>query len=68
MQDLFLANITMSELHCEWRNQNNTLLVQMGDIVDRGDSSLEALLCLRHLQSTAAAYGSKVIRLVGSMG
>ena len=43
-----------------------TLLVQMGDIVDRGNGSFEAWNCLRHLQSTASQYNAQVIRLIGS--
>jgi hypothetical protein len=65
--DLFHANITMFKDKCEWKNQQvGTLLVQVGDIVDRGPNALEAWLCLDHLQKTAHTFNSKVVRLIGS--
>jgi hypothetical protein len=66
--DLFHANITMFKDKCEWKNQQvGTLLVQVGDIVDRGQNTLEAWLCLDHLQKTAHIFNSKVVRLIGSI-
>ena len=63
---LYEANITSSIEHCEWKNQpaEGTLLVQVGDIVDRGHQAFQAWVCLEHLQSTAPA-GSSVVRLIG---
>lgn len=67
LQDLFAANITTSTEGCDWKRQDvPTLLVQMGDMVDRGPGALESLECLRHLQATAADFNSKVVRLLGS--
>ena len=43
-----------------------TLLVQMGDIVDRGNGSTLAWRCIRHLQSSAAQYNGQVVRILGS--
>ncbi len=42
-----------------------TLLVQVGDIVDRGPQATEAWECLKHLQATSPE-GSAVVRLVGN--
>jgi hypothetical protein len=44
-----------------------TVLVQMGDLVDRGPQALEAYECMQHLQRTAPDFDSKVVRLIGSM-
>eukprot|EP01036_Dinobryon_divergens_P036455 gene36455-47466_t len=65
--DLFLANITVSDTNCEWKSQSvKTLLVQMGDIVDRGNGSTLAWRCLRHLQASAAQHNGQVVRLLGN--
>jgi len=63
---LHKSNITISLESCEWRSQQRegTLLVQVGDIVDRGPGALQAWTCLEHLQRTAPV-GSNVIRLIG---
>jgi hypothetical protein len=67
MIDLFNSNITTSLDSCEWKEQPiSTLLVQMGDIVDRGAGAYEAWKCLRKLQSNAHLHSSKVVRLLGS--
>lgn len=67
LTDLFAANITTAPTACEWKAQEvPTLLVQMGDMVDRGPGALESLECLRHLQATASDFNSKVVRLLGS--
>ena len=63
---LHWSNITLEPLVCEWKIQEeNVILVQVGDIVDRGAYATEAWNCLRYLQESAPA-GSKVIRLVGN--
>jgi hypothetical protein len=69
LADLFAANITQSADVCEWKSQSpyGTILVQVGDIVDRGPHATEAFNCLRHLQAAASDHNSKVIRLIGSM-
>lgn len=69
---LYYSNITISINECIWKPQVNidhkgTILIQVGDIVDRGPQALEALLCLQNLQKNAYLYNSKVIRLLGSM-
>lgn len=51
---------------CQWNVQAHILLIQMGDVIDRGRYSTEAVHCLRHLQATADQYQSKVIRLLGN--
>jgi 2',3'-cyclic-nucleotide 2'-phosphodiesterase (5'-nucleotidase family) len=67
LENLFTSNITTSAASCQWKHQNfPTLLVQSGDIVDRGSGSLEALECLRSLQDSAAAYNAEVVRMFGS--
>lgn len=67
LEDLFYANITTSISSCSWRSQTTpTLVVQMGDMVDRGAGALESLECLRTLQSTASDFNAKVVRLLGS--
>lgn len=67
LEDLFAANITSSPHSCLWKPQPSpTLLVQMGDMVDRGPGALESLECLRSLQSTASENNAKVVRLLGN--
>jgi hypothetical protein len=69
---LSAAGITTSNdleenAHCTWKEQAGagTILVQVGDIVDRGPEATEAWNCLRDLQSSAK-NGNKVIRLIGN--
>lgn len=67
LTDLFAANLTSSKTDCRWRPQENfTILVQMGDITDRGPGALESLMCLHQLQKSATENNAKVIRLLGS--
>lgn len=65
---LHAAKITVSASSCEWKSQGNegVVLVQQGDLVDRGPQAWEALKCLRHLQKEAYKHGSKVVRIIGS--
>ena len=66
---LFQAKITSSPKSCKWRpetSSNPVLLVQNGDIVDRGANATEAWQCLQQLQSKASTVGSQVVRLVGN--
>lgn len=68
LEVLHASKITKSPDGCEWADQDaeGVILVQQGDLVDRGPQSLEALTCLRHLQKEADKYNSKVVRLIGS--
>lgn len=64
------ANITSpsSSDTCKWIPQTNpggTILVQVGDIVDRGAEAFEAWNCLEELQKTAEG-NNKVVRLLGN--
>jgi hypothetical protein len=43
-----------------------TTLVQMGDVVDRGDGSLQIIHSLQQLQKEASRAGGKVVTLVGN--
>ena len=66
LEVLFHANLTSSPDSCSWKPQTSSvLLVQMGDIVDRGPQATEAWECLSHLQSSASE-GGKVVRLIGN--
>ena len=81
LEILFTANITESISSCIWRNQigelndssvgsnkeeyTGTLVVQTGDVVDRGPNTLLCFGCLESLQKTAPR-GSKVVRLLGN--
>ncbi len=63
---LYASNCTISKNECIWREQeHSTLLVQMGDIVDRGPGSLAAWNCMRHLSATASK-NAQIVRLLGS--
>ena len=67
LENLFDANITTSIDICHWRLQDTkTILVQTGDLVDRGPGAIEALDCLKSLQDTAEQYNGQVVRLFGS--
>ena len=44
----------------------NTILIQTGDVIDRGPDSLGAVTLLRTLQHQAVAHGSRVIRCCGN--
>ncbi len=67
---LFNANITkFLKGDCRWRDQpskNGVLLIQVGDMVDRGPTAVEAWRCLNLLQTTAESVNSRVIRLMGN--
>lgn len=65
---LFKAGVVISDSVCEWSSEAPpTLLVQTGDVVDRGPSSLESWKCLASLQAKSR-LGSKhlVVRLLGN--
>ena len=64
---LYFAKITSDPYVCEWSDKViPTLLIQMGDLTDRGIHSLESFKCLASLQLSANKVNSKVIRLVGN--
>lgn len=67
-QILVRANISTAQQPCHWRDGlMQTLLIQVGDLVDRGLHSLECIECLEALQKTASkAVGSHVVRLIGN--
>ena len=63
------AKITKSSTDCNWilpedENQE-TIFLQVGDLVDRGPGATESWNCLKHLQDTTPV-NTKVIRLLGS--
>lgn len=65
---LVAAQVIDSIETCIWSGSDankGTILVQMGDIVDRGDEALEAWECLDELSATKPADGD-LIRLVGN--
>jgi hypothetical protein len=65
LEVLFHARVTKGIHECEWSTDaSNTTVVQMGDIVDRGNGSLLVFRCLRHLQISAPS-GSRVLRVLG---
>lgn len=62
------ANVTRGDLlGCQWAQQNEagTIVVQVGDMVDRGAEAHEAWLCLEELHDTAVAK-NQVVRLLGN--
>jgi hypothetical protein len=62
---LYEQNITRSLGQCEWAIEDpNTIVVQLGDVVDRGQYALEDWKCMRELQSTAPK--DNVFRLIGN--
>lgn len=71
LEVLFAANVTRSINECAWKLPQSseqvvgTLLVQTGDVVDRGPNTVGALACLDHLQRSAP-HGSRFIRTLGN--
>ena len=67
LEVLYHANITADKSSCVWKKQPvKTLLVQVGDLVDRGPGALESFACLRKLQTEAPKFNGTVVRLLGS--
>jgi len=62
-QILRTENLIDSENH--WCG-DNALLLQIGDMVDRGPHSVEAIAFMRQLQQEAPKSGGRVIRLFGN--
>jgi hypothetical protein len=66
LENLEHAGLIMAK-QCEWkRGLERVLLVQTGDVVDRGRFATECFECLQHLQATAERFGHQVIRLLGN--
>ena len=71
LEILHRANLTLGRETCSWNerftraSQEDLVLVQMGDIVDRGPGTWAAINCLQQLQRTTP-HGLKVIRLIGN--
>ena len=67
LEVMYEANLTLSRDLCEWKPEGakDTLVVQVGDIVDRGNNTLGVHRCLEHLQKTTP-NSSKLIRLIGN--
>ena len=63
------ANVTVrgDSQGCRWTDQNEagTILIQVGDMVDRGAEAHEAWLCLEELHDTATGK-NQVVRLLGN--
>lgn len=66
MKLLAASNIT-NGITCDWISQDSlgTILLQIGDIVDRGPGAHETWTCLEQLQRTSPS-NSKVVRLIGN--
>jgi hypothetical protein len=69
MRILHNAGIVSGIDECSWKVSSPVsaiLLIQTGDVVDRGQASLKCFECLNKLQQTAQYYSSKVVRLMGN--
>lgn len=53
------------DAHGHWAG-GKTTLVQMGDVIDRGDASLQIIRSLQQLQKEAPRAGGKVVLLLGN--
>lgn len=58
------AGMVSESARCEWRGGDDAVVVQLGDVVDRGPTSEAANECLRALQSSAPE--GAVVRLTGN--
>jgi len=61
-----LAAAKIANASCGAWTGGDAILVQMGDVVDRGRDVTKANDCLRRLQRLAPAVGGRVVRLVGN--
>ncbi len=59
------AGISTTSEPCRWTAKQNIILVQLGDLTDRGEKALECSKCLESLQNTVTG-GSRVVRLLGN--
>jgi hypothetical protein len=60
-----LAHAGLIDRRGNWSGKD-AVLVQTGDVIDRGPHSVEAVQFLRRLQTQAAAADGQVVRLVGN--
>ena len=61
-----LAAAKIANASCGAWTGGDAILVQMGDVADRGRDVTKANDCLRRLQRLAPAAGGRVVRLVGN--
>jgi hypothetical protein len=60
-----LLNAGLIDKNNSWIG-DNSILVQLGDVIDRGPQSLEVLAFLDQLQQQANSFSSSVIRIFGN--
>lgn len=60
-----LHNAGLIDAHDAWKARD-TILIQTGDVIDRGPHSRGAVAFLRTLQQQAAAFSSQVVRCFGN--
>lgn len=62
---ILLRSAGLIDTKHEWIG-GNAHLIQMGDLIDKGPASMKADALINKLQSSAAAAGGEVVRLVGN--
>jgi hypothetical protein len=61
-----LRNVKLVDDKGRWEKGLGVRLIQVGDVIDRGDDPVRAFNLLRRLQEEAKAEGGEVIRLLGN--